>query len=111
MIYQKQGQLETALDYLQQALSLKEQVDNPSDLALSLNNIGAIYYAQGKWLDALPLFSRSLSLSEQMRRSFESRVADELEILAACYEKLGEIEKRVLYHTCAQKLREQLEGK
>jgi tetratricopeptide (TPR) repeat protein len=70
-----------------------------------------IYQKQGQWQNALPIFSKSLSFYEQMGRGFESKVADQLEMLAACYVKLGEIEKGSLYYTRAQKIREQLEGK
>jgi tetratricopeptide (TPR) repeat protein len=110
-IYQRQGRLDTALNYYQRALPLYEQVGNPSDIAISLNNIGTIFEQQNQWQNALPLFSRSLNLYEQMGKGFESDIADELNMLAVCYVKLGEIDKGVLYHTCAQKIREQLEGK
>jgi tetratricopeptide (TPR) repeat protein len=66
MIYNSQGQLETALDYVQRALALFEQVDDPADLALSLNNIGAIYNSQGQLETALDYFQRALALREQV---------------------------------------------
>ena len=62
LIYDVQGQLDTALDYLQRALILREQVGNPADIAPSLNNIGAIYYTQGQLDVALDYLQRALAL-------------------------------------------------
>ncbi len=97
------------MDYQRRALSLREQVGNPANIAQSLNNIGAIYRQQERWQDAIPLFSRALSLYEQMGRGFESDVADELEILAACHVKLEEVEKAASYDVRAKLIRGQLQ--
>ena len=47
-IYRQQGQWEQALDYYRRALTLLEQMGNPTDMALILNNIGSIYDFQGQ---------------------------------------------------------------
>jgi tetratricopeptide (TPR) repeat protein len=64
MIYYSQGLLETALDYLQRALALREQVGNPAAIAGSLINIGFINLRQDKLDAALNYYQRALAHRE-----------------------------------------------
>jgi len=103
-IYRRQGKLEKALSYHEQALALNEQVGNPADIALSFHNIGFVYQQQEKWEQAIERYEKALSLSERLGQGFESDVADELEALAICYVKLGEVEKALPYYERARQM-------
>jgi len=107
-IYDAQGQLAHALKYYGCALALQEQIGNPADIAVSLHNIGSIYNVKEQWPDAVSLFLRAVTLYEQMGNGFESNVANELEMVAICYLKLGETEKGAEYEARAKQIREQL---
>jgi tetratricopeptide (TPR) repeat protein len=96
-IYNSQGELENALSYYERALPLYEQLGNPTSIGTTLNNIGYVYQQQGKVEQAIEYLNRALNLYERLWSGFEADVAEELEILAACYDALGNPEKSSAY--------------
>ena len=59
------------------------------EVAISLNNQAALYCAQGKYLEAEPLFKQSLVIMEQAFGKDHPIVATVLENMTECYKKLG----------------------
>jgi tetratricopeptide (TPR) repeat protein len=104
VIYDSQGKLEEALSYHERALALRKQVGNLADIATSLNNIGLVYLRQEKWEQAIERYEKALSLYERLGQGFESYVADEVEVLAFCYEKLGDFERVLPYYERARQM-------
>ena len=64
MLYQEMGDYRAALPLQHQALAIWKEVlgEKHSDYALSLNNLAALYREQGRYVDAEPLFQRSLAI-------------------------------------------------
>jgi tetratricopeptide (TPR) repeat protein len=62
MLYQ-QGQYSEAAKVAEEALSVAEKTFGPDHpaVAVSLNNLGELYRAQGRYSEAEPLFKRSSS--------------------------------------------------
>ena len=54
-------------------------------MATSLNNLALLYYAQGHYAQAEPLFKRALEINEKALGPDHSRVATGLENLAGLY--------------------------
>src|SRR6266849_5501782 len=108
-VYSSQGRLEQALSYYERALTLYEQVGDPTSIGTTLNNIGYIYQRQGKVEQAIEYLNRALSLYERLWSGFEADVAEELEILAACYDALGKPEKSLAYTVRAQHIRKKIQ--
>ncbi len=62
--------------------------DHP-DLAASLNNLAALYQAQGKYAEAEPLYKRSLAIAEKAFGPEHPIVAQALENYAALLRETG----------------------
>jgi tetratricopeptide (TPR) repeat protein len=54
-------------------------------LATNLNNLGSLYYSQGKHADAVPLFERALTIWQKTLGSEHPDVATSLNNLATLY--------------------------
>jgi CHAT domain-containing protein/tetratricopeptide (TPR) repeat protein len=59
------------------------------DVATSLNNLGLLYYRQGAYARAEPLFVRALAIQEKARGAMHPKVATSLNNLAALYQSQG----------------------
>jgi tetratricopeptide (TPR) repeat protein len=76
---------------LQKAINQSSQ---PSDfLAENLNNLAELYFAQGKYAEAEPLFLLSLSIRESQLGENHPDVATSLNNLAVLYESQGKYEE------------------
>lgn len=73
------------------SLTLCEKVLGPDhpDVALSLNNLAALYYNQGRYADAEPLLRRSLTIWEKALGPDHPNVANSLGNLGLLDESLG----------------------
>jgi tetratricopeptide (TPR) repeat protein len=62
------GDHETALDYLKQSLTIRQQIGDKAGEGVTLNNIGQIYfdYTQGDYEIALSYFEQSLSIMQKI---------------------------------------------
>ncbi len=65
-IYKAQGDFETALDYVKQALTISQQTGNKAGEATTLSNISQFYHAQGDYETALDYLKQSLTISQQI---------------------------------------------
>jgi CHAT domain-containing protein/Tfp pilus assembly protein PilF len=85
------GKYSEAERLVQRSLAIREKSlgkDHP-DVALSLNNLAALYEAQGKYSEAAPLYQRSLAIVEKALGKDHSDVATSLNNLALLYKKQG----------------------
>ena len=66
---QKRGRHDRAIPLAQKALQIVERSPEPdkSGLALCLNNLASLHYAQGQFIQAEPYYRRSLALIEETR--------------------------------------------
>jgi tetratricopeptide (TPR) repeat protein len=62
--------------------------DNP-DVAIALNNLAELYYNQGRYEEAEPLYKRALKILEDTLGPDHPEVALTLESLKALYKNLG----------------------
>jgi len=61
-----QGNYDSALDYYNRGLLIKEEMGNKKGIAVTLNNIGGIYVDQGDYATAMDYYFRSLTISEEI---------------------------------------------
>ena len=80
------GEYSKALSYYEKALEIRKQSlpSNHPDLALSYNNIGAVYYNMGEYSKALSSFEKALEIRKQ---SLPSNHPD----LAKSYNNIGTV--------------------
>ena len=97
----QEGRLARAEKYFLEALSEAENSGASEDLlAASLNNLAAVYRAQGKYAQAEPLYQRALGIYETALGPEHPHVADTLENYADLLRKMErdveaeEMEKR-----------------
>src|SRR6202035_988950 len=74
-----------------QSLAMREKVFGPDhpDVALSLNNLAAVYQHQSRYADAEPLFKRSLAINEKTLGPGHPDVARSLNNLGSLYYDQG----------------------
>jgi tetratricopeptide (TPR) repeat protein len=83
VLYQ-QGQYSEATKVAEETF----EPDDP-DVATSLNNLAELYYAQGGYAEAAPLFKRSLAIWEKSLGPDDPNVATVCENMVKCCKKLG----------------------
>ena len=90
----KQGRYAEAEQWLRDAVKEAEAV-KPQDLRLarSLNDLGVVYYAQGKYAEAVPLYERALVIQGKILGREHPDVALTLNNLAALYHAQGKYYK------------------
>jgi tetratricopeptide (TPR) repeat protein/DNA-binding XRE family transcriptional regulator len=108
------GQYAEAETFSQRALSIREQVlapDHP-DLAYSLNGLAIIYWYQGKYEQAEPLYQRAVDIviKEQAPGPGYYDIASPLNNLANLYFQQGKYEQAETFYQRALHTREQVFG-
>ncbi|MBD2355712.1 tetratricopeptide repeat protein [Tolypothrix sp. FACHB-123] len=93
-LYQ-QGKYSEAIPLAEKALTIREKVLGKEhlDVALSLNNLAALYREQGRYAKAEPLYLRSLAIREKVLGKEHPDVATSLNNLAALYDSQGNYAK------------------
>ncbi len=81
------GRADEALPLLQEALTILRETGNRNLEARALNNIGAVYGAQGRYSDAQTFYERALELREKAKAPQE--MADTLHNLGETLTKMG----------------------
>ncbi|KPK83917.1 MAG: hypothetical protein AMS27_11455, partial [Bacteroides sp. SM23_62_1] len=84
-----------ALDYYQQSLQIREEVNDRAGLAKTLNNLGTLYMYSGKLNQALEYFERARSLSEELNDANE--LASSLLWIGEIYIFKGQYERALYY--------------
>jgi tetratricopeptide (TPR) repeat protein len=105
------------LDALKQAESWpevedkSEQTELQSALSKSLNNLAAIFHAQGKYAMAEEIYIRSLAIKKALFGEESLDYALNLQNLAACYSAKGRYDEAEKLFTESLAIRERLLGK
>ena len=84
-----------ALDYFQQSLAIREQINDRPGLAKTLNNIGNSYLYSGKLDMARDYFERSLTVSEELNDANE--IANSLLRIGTIYNYKGQYDRALNY--------------
>ncbi|NJK49550.1 tetratricopeptide repeat protein [Candidatus Gracilibacteria bacterium] len=85
--YQKEIVL--AIEYYRKAIELQKELGLERDLATSLNSQTYLYYAQGRYNEAEPLFQQALELRKRLLGENHPDVATSLNNLALLYKAQG----------------------
>ncbi len=92
----KQGQLEGAISFWQQALTIYQEIQNLRREGTLLGNLGIAYNHLGEYLQAINYHQQALAIMQEMgNRQGEGKV---LLNLGNTYENLGHYEKVILYY-------------
>ena len=75
----------------------KRAGEKSSNVAITLNNLAALYQAQGNYKLALPLCKKSLKITEGALGKNHPDVANSLHNLAKLYDVQGDTEAPCLY--------------
>ncbi|HET9744319.1 MAG TPA: adenylate/guanylate cyclase domain-containing protein [Chitinophagaceae bacterium] len=89
-----------------QAVELADKIDFPKGKALALKNVGLGYYYQGKYVETLDYWTRSLSIFETLND--EAGIANQLSNIGAVYNDRGDDVKALDYGLRALSLAEKL---
>jgi len=96
--YRRDNQIAQAISTWQKAIALQEKLNLSLELAHSLNELGFLYYYQGKYNKAEPLYLRSLEIRERELGVDHPNVAISLNNLAELYQSQGKYgEAETLY--------------
>jgi tetratricopeptide (TPR) repeat protein len=73
------------------SLAIREKALGPDhpDVAISLNNLAALYFKQGRYVDSEPLFKRSLAIWEKALGPHHPNIAKSLNHLTELYWSQG----------------------
>jgi eukaryotic-like serine/threonine-protein kinase len=97
------GRSKEAQPLLEQALRLTRETGNRNLEARALNNLGAVYLAQGRYSDAQTNFERALEIREKAQAPQE--VADTRHNLADTFTRMGQYDKALQQYITALDLR------
>ncbi len=88
-----------------------EMARTMADLGAALNNLAALYYAQGRYSNAEPLYKQSLEISEKTLGKDHPNVAATLNKMAELYKNQGKYkEAELLYQRCLAIFREKFQN-
>ena len=99
-----------AQDALEKAAQVFERMGNQGDYATTLNNLAALYQAQGNYAQAEPLYQRALAIYEQVLGPQHPDTASSLNNLAGLYQAQGKYEQAERLYERALAIREQQLG-
>jgi tetratricopeptide (TPR) repeat protein len=104
---QEEGKYSAAEAQLRAALTIAQGFgEHDPRLLVSLNRLAHLYYAQGKYTKAEPLYRRALSLAEKASATDNADLETSLSNLAAVYDALGRYSEAAPFHRRALALRE-----
>ncbi len=95
---------EKALEVLDKAIEIAEELGDDGLKAQSLNNIGIVFVSLGKTKEAHECFAKSLELKESIKNYSQISIASTLSSIGDLHEKTGEIYRAFDFHERALKL-------
>jgi tetratricopeptide (TPR) repeat protein len=107
--YHAQGDYETALAYLKQALTIQQQIGDKAGEGATLNNIALIYNAQGTYDTALGYFNQALTIAQQSGDKLGE--AATLNNISQIHDAKGEYEAALAYLKQALVIQQQIGNK
>lgn len=108
-VLQKKGDLDQAMNYHWQALTIRERIGNKYDIAASLNSIGMIYDLMGDWDRALEYYQQSLTLRNEIGNKLD--IAISLNNIGVVYLLKGQMNQALDLYEQSLALFEQLGNK
>jgi serine/threonine protein kinase len=97
------GRSKEALPLLQEALTITRDSGNRDLEARALNNLGAVYLAQGQYSDAQTYFERALEIRQEVQAPQEA--ADTLHNLGDTFTKMGRYDQALQRYVRALEIR------
>ncbi|MHB9072084.1 MAG: CHAT domain-containing protein [Desulfobaccales bacterium] len=106
------GRSQEALPLFQQALKIREKALGPEhpDIAVSLQNVAALYQVMGTYEPALPLYLRAIKIWEKTVGPEHPDTASSLSNLAMLYNDMGAYDQALTLYQRALKIREKTLG-
>ncbi|BCL35313.1 tetratricopeptide repeat protein [Nostoc sp. MS1] len=101
---------ELGIEYLSKAVELQQQLGLEKDLATSLNNLAGLYYSQGRYDQAEPLYLQALELTKRLLGDNHSSVATSFNNLAGLYYSQGRYDQAEPLYLQALELTKRLLG-
>jgi tetratricopeptide (TPR) repeat protein len=108
--YERDNQIEQAIATWQKAINLQEKLNLSLELIASLNSLGILYFQQGRYAIAEPIFEKGLQLTREMLGDHHPNVATSLNNLAELYRSQGRYEEAEPLYLEAMQLRRELLG-
>ncbi len=109
LVYSFWGEKQLSLDYLNEALFIREYEGNLEDIAISLNNIGIVKSDLGHNKEALELYERSLKIREEI--GDKSGIANSLNSIGTVKSDLGHKKEAFELYERSLKIREEIGDK
>ncbi len=109
LVYSFWGEKQLCLDYLNKALSIRENMGSLEDIAISLSNVGNVKSDLGEKKEALKLFERSLDI--QVEIGDKSGIANSLNNIGIVKSDLGEKKEALNLFESSLKMREEISDK
>jgi tetratricopeptide (TPR) repeat protein len=108
-IFSGKGELDQALKYYQNAMSIGKKIGNNSPIAGPLNNIGNIYLDWGELDQAMEYYTKSLVIQEKKGNNLSVAIC--LNNIGRVYRNKGELDHALSYFRKSLKLREEIGNK
>jgi len=106
IIYWYKGDLDTALEYHKESLTIRENQDDKLGMASSYNNLGLVYWSKGDLDKALEYFEQSLLINEELGNNRNLAVA--LTNVGNVYTRKGDLDKALEYQERSLVIKEEL---
>jgi tetratricopeptide (TPR) repeat protein len=106
IVYNDQGETETAIALYQQSLEIKEKIGDVQGKAATLNNLAYIYANQGEIDEAIALYQQSLEITEKIG-DVQTKAAT-LHCLAMIYANQGEVDQAIALYEQSLELNEKI---
>jgi serine phosphatase RsbU (regulator of sigma subunit)/Tfp pilus assembly protein PilF len=106
VVFEGAGDYARALEYYQRSLKTQEEIGDRAGVAVSLNNIGNIYYNQGDYARALEYYHRSLKIQEEIGN--RAGVAGSLGNIGNIYKEQGDYSRALEYYQRSLKIQEEI---
>lgn len=103
------GELDEALAYHRQSLTIKTELKDQSGIASSYNNLGLVYWSKNDINQAIEFYHRALEVNEELGDTRKSSVI--LTNLGNCYTRLGDLEKALEYQLRSLAIKEKIGSK
>ena len=109
----KRSNLQSAMDYFEQALKAKKMYQGEStiDVARTVNNLANIHFSLGNYEDAMELYQQALGIKRHCLGDKSMEVANTLNNVAHVMVKLGKEQKALSAYHNVVKIRQNRHGK
>ncbi|MFX0064681.1 MAG: tetratricopeptide repeat protein [Candidatus Hermodarchaeota archaeon] len=95
LVQSLKGNLNSALENLEQSLALFEELDSKQDVAIVLNSLGILYQRRGELDRALEYWQQSIVLNEKLNNT--QNIALTLNNLGLIFHQRGELDRALEY--------------